>query len=383
MLTGNKGEWSEVYALIKLMTDGQLFQSDINLNVDAENVYDVIAAYKKDVGYDLTFERNEGVKVFKIEGEEKTLIAEKSYADFENLSHLLLSGIRAGSGKTFKLPSVNPYFDELQIAKVQAGANTKADLRLRIYDHRLAKEADLGFSIKSLIGSKSTLFNPDIEGNFIFEVTNFDKTLVKELNVETYNPLGNVGKLTARINQIEKEGGKFKFLKIQSSQLWKNLKMVDGDMPEIIGWALYYRWRERKSLISDVVNILEQEDPLNFYDDETSSQRMYEYKMKKFLVDSAMGMTTQTAWHGEYDSFGGVIVVKKDGDLVCFHVYDINLFRNYLLNNTFFEQPATGENGDDPGHANPSSGKTFNYGWLYEEDNKCYFKINLQVRFTK
>lgn len=56
MLTGNKGEWSEVYALIKLMTDGQLFQSDINLNVDAQNVYDVIAAYKKDVGYDLTFE---------------------------------------------------------------------------------------------------------------------------------------------------------------------------------------------------------------------------------------------------------------------------------------------------------------------------------------
>lgn len=86
MLTGNKGEWSEVYALIKLMTDGQLFQSDINLNVDAQNVYDVIAAYKKDVGYDLTFERNEGVKVYKMEGGEKSLIVEKSYSDFKDLS---------------------------------------------------------------------------------------------------------------------------------------------------------------------------------------------------------------------------------------------------------------------------------------------------------
>ena len=168
MLTGNKGEWSELYALIKLMTDGKLFQSDIDLNVDPENVYDVIAAYKKDVSYDLTFERNDSVKVFKIQDDVKTLIVEKSFADFEEISHLLLNGIRAGSGKTFKLPLLDQYFDQLKIAKVQAGANSKADLRLRIYDHRLAKEADLGFSIKSLLGKQSTLFNPDVEGNFIF-----------------------------------------------------------------------------------------------------------------------------------------------------------------------------------------------------------------------
>lgn len=379
MLTGNKGEWSEVYALIKLMTDGKLFQSDIDLNVDPENVYDVIAAYKKDVGYDLKFERSDSVKVFKIEGDVKTLIIEKSYADFKEISHLLLNGIRAGSGKTFKLPLLDPYFDELKVAKVQAGANSKADLRLRIYDHRLAKEADLGFSIKSLIGSKSTLFNPDVEGNFIFEVEKFDNSSIAKFNRETYN----TPKITNRIRRIEQEGYKTKFIGIQSNQLRLNLKMIDGDMPDILAWALYFRYRDKKLSLIDISDTLEKEDPLNLYEGNSSGQKMYEYKLKKFLMDSAMGMTTKTPWHGEYDSFGGVVIVKKDGDIVCFHVYDLNLFRNYLLKNTFLEQPGTGEDELNPGNADNESGKKFYYGWLYEENEKCYFKINLQVRFTK
>lgn len=292
---------------------------------------------------------------------------------------MLFDGIRIGSGKTFKIPVIDQYFEELQIGKVQAGANSKADLRLRIYDHRLAKEADLGFSIKSLIGSKSTLFNPDVEGNFIYELEEFDKSLISAFNRETYNK----PKITNRIRRFIQEGFMPKFCGIQSTQLRLNLKMIDGDMPEIIAWALFYRYRDKKSALVDIVNTLEKEDPLKFYEGANSLQKMYEYKLKKFLMDSAMGMTTKTPWLGEYDSFGGVIIVKKGGDLVCFHVYDINLFRNYLLNNTFLEQPGTGEDENNPGNADPLSGKKFYYGWLYEENDRCYFKINLQVRFTK
>ena len=32
MLTGNKGEWSEIYALFKLLGDKQLFAGDAELN---------------------------------------------------------------------------------------------------------------------------------------------------------------------------------------------------------------------------------------------------------------------------------------------------------------------------------------------------------------
>lgn len=292
---------------------------------------------------------------------------------------MVLSGIQSATQSSFTLPSLDRYFEELEISKVQAGSQTKADLKLRIYDHRLAKEADLGFSIKSLLGKQSTLFNPDVEGNFIFEIEDFAISSISEFNRETYNK----PKITNRIRRIEEEEYIIKFSSIQSKQLRLNLKMIDGDMPDIMAWALYFRYRDQKSSLIDIAQILEKEDPLNLYQGESSGQKMYEYKLKKFLMDSAMGMTTKTPWHGEYDSFGGVVIVKKDGDIVCFHVYDLNLFRNYLLKNTFLEQAGTGEDSKNPGNASPKSGKKYHYGWLYEENDKCYFKLNLQVRFTK
>ncbi|MBK6354909.1 MAG: HpaII family restriction endonuclease [Saprospiraceae bacterium] len=91
-------------------------------------------------------------------------------------------------------------------------------------------------------------------------------------------------------------------------------------------------------------------DPLNFYNGEQSEQKLYDYKLKKFLAECAMGMTSEKPWQGIYDATGGVIICKQDGDIVCFHIYDFNLLREYLLKNTKFEQPSTGEDKDNLEH---------------------------------
>lgn len=38
MLTGNKGEWSEIYVLLKLLADGKIYAADSELN-KLENIY--------------------------------------------------------------------------------------------------------------------------------------------------------------------------------------------------------------------------------------------------------------------------------------------------------------------------------------------------------
>ena len=251
---------------------------------------------------------------------------------------------------------------------------------MRIYDSRLASETDLGFSIKSFLGGNSTLFNTGPGNNFIIKcIGNLGESL-SEFNKRTYKPKGGESKITFRLNELIKKGFEFSFTNIQSTQLWRNLKMVDGDLPEIIGWALFYRFLNRESKLQDVVKTLEVKDPLNLYSGEKSLQNFYEYKLKKLLAESAMGMTSEKVWMGEYDSFGGVIVVKEEGEIVCFHIYDFNLFRNYLLKNTIFEQPATGEDPKKPGKEK-QTGKKFYYGWLYEENGDYYIKLNLQIRF--
>lgn len=42
MITANKGEWSELYALFKLLCDGELSAGDENLNKINNLIYPVI-----------------------------------------------------------------------------------------------------------------------------------------------------------------------------------------------------------------------------------------------------------------------------------------------------------------------------------------------------
>lgn len=80
---------------------------------------------------------------------------------------------------------------------------------------------------------------------------------------------------------------------------------------------------------------------------------VYEYKIKRFLQDAAMGMTPEGEWDGFYDANGGQIIVKKNGDIVCYHIYELNRYLKYLFDFTKLEQPATSEDENNPGHVEP------------------------------
>lgn len=381
MLTGNKGEWSELYVLISLLVSGELYQSDENFEIDINNVYNVIKAYKKEKDYELEFVRNDCIHIFKVlDSGEKIDVGSFSFAELKDIYEKLYKGIKKGKGASFKILEVQEFAEKAKIKKLKADSSVKSDIKLRIYDHRLAKEADLGFSIKSLIGSRSTLFNTGVGNNFIFTGANNLNESVSAFNLRTYNPSGNISKITYRLSELENAGVDLNFSKIQSEQLFRNLRMIDGDLPGILAWALYFRWTKRKPSLKEISGILERKDPLNFYGGRPCEQKLYEYKLKKFLVETAMGMTSEKPWDGEYDSFGGVIIAKSDGDILCFHIYDFNLLRNYLINNTVFEQPSTGEDTDNPGHPR-ANGKKYHYGWLIDNSDELIFKINLQVRF--
>lgn len=60
------------------------------------------------------------------------------------------------------------------------------------------------------------------------------------------------------------------------------------------------------------------------------------------------------------------LIVKDDGDVLCYHIYDRNLFEDYLYCNTRLESP---------------SSSRYGFAELYREHDDLYFKLNLQVRF--
>ena len=48
MLTGNKGEWSEIYVFLKLLADGRLNAADANLNAIPNVYYPIIKILRQE-----------------------------------------------------------------------------------------------------------------------------------------------------------------------------------------------------------------------------------------------------------------------------------------------------------------------------------------------
>ena len=146
-----------------------------------------------------------------------------------------------------------------------------------------------------------------------------------------------------------------------STQFQENLQFIDSQMPIILAHALLIAYRNNIKKLSDVIEILKAENPLKF-----SNTNMYEYKFKKFLCAAALGMTPERHWEGEEDANGGYIVVKQDGSVVCYHIYNRTDFEQYLYDYTCFDSPST---------------TRYEYAQVYNENNVYKIKFNLQVRF--
>ncbi|MEE0906968.1 MAG: HpaII family restriction endonuclease, partial [Muribaculaceae bacterium] len=190
------------------------------------------------------------------------------------------------------------------------------------------------------IGSTATLLNASGDNtNFIYKVEFPEGVNVDcdKFNAETYDGLPS--KISARLAKIEELGGSVSFDSIQSDCLTQNLRTIDDALPVILANALLLKYTKSISSWAQIIEELNAQNPLGYRIADNSP--VYEVKIARFLQDAAMGMTPETPWSGFYDADGGQIVVKKDGDIVCYHIYELNRFRQYLLNATRIEQPST------------------------------------------
>jgi len=109
----------------------------------------------------------------------------------------------------------------------------------------------------------------------------------------------------------------------------------------------------------ELIHSVTQSNPLNF--DLENNHPFYTYKFKRFLTDIALGMMPSKVWNGQLDATGGYLVVREDGEVLCYHIYNRNEFEDYLYSNTKFET---------------ASSSRHDFGSIYKENNKHYLKPN-------
>lgn len=360
MITGNKGEWSEVYTLLRLLADKQVYAGDGHLNRVENLLFPIVAILRDESSGTYQFNYEDELVIVTNEDEEYRLPVQ----DFHQQAHFLFTLMHNRNIKgAFGVPEVEKFINSFGLKSIKANSKIKNDIKIVINDFRTGMQPLLGFSIKSQLGSPSTLLNPSKENtNFIYKIDNIQ---ISNCDADRINLIGSKTKIKDRIQEIIALGGTLSFQCIERDTFQNNLMLIDSCLPSILAECLLIYYTSDKTTIASVVGEVSERNPLDY--PVTEEQPFYAYKIKKLLTEIALGMLPGTVWNGIYEVTGGYLVVKRDGDILCYHVYNRNQFEDYLFNNTKFETP---------------SSTRHDFGSIVDlGSGKQGFKLNVQIRF--
>lgn len=357
MITGNKGEWSEVYTLLKVISDKQLFAGDSNLKKIETLIFPIIKVLRDETNGTFEFSYDNDLVIVK-NGEKEIRV---SVLEFQKQAHFLLTKLKEKTNATFSIPEIENFINSFDSHSLKAKSSVKSDIRIVIHDQRAGTNPELGFSIKSQLGGASTLLNAGKTTNFIFKINNLGLSQNQILEI---NEIETRSKIKDRIEKITKLGGILEFQKTESSVFGNNLVLIDSALPQIIAESLHLFFTSTFSSVLELTSKISIANPLE-YNLETNHP-FYSYKIKRFLTDIALGMMPSKVWTGELDATGGYLVVKENGEVLCYHIYNRNEFEDYLFTNTKLET---------------ASSTRHEFGKIYEENGQLHFKLNLQIRF--
>ncbi|RIY31833.1 restriction endonuclease [Psittacicella melopsittaci] len=360
MIKGNKGEWSEIYVLLKLLAEGKIYAADSNLNKIKDIYFPIIKIIREETrGECLEYFAGETITIY----HNGTKVKELSANVFKQENESLLNELKCKSAKgAFAVENTETFMKGILCYKLSAPAVDKSDISIKIVDVNTGYSPTVGFSIKSELGSAPTLLNAGKTTNFIYELTDSHPDLVKEIN-SIYKVSGgkNHTDVKGRINRLSEKGVSLTYNKMNNQVFTDNLVLIDSNMDKIISQTLLYFYRDGISNCDEIVEKLEQDNPMSY-----GNVNAYRYKFKKFLTAVALGMKPATVWDGVDEATGGYIVVTKEGNVLAYHIYNRNYFEEYLLKSTKYETASTSRH---------------EFGEVYRESDKNFINLNLQIRF--
>ncbi len=359
MITGNKGEWSEIYTLLKILADKKLFAGDSDLNKIERLIFPIIKILREESNGSYEYAYDNDLVVIRGNDEEFRI----PIIQFQKKAVSLLKKLKETTSASFSIPAIESFINSFNCITLKAKSTVKSDIRIVIHDQRTGTTPELGFSIKSQLGGASTLLNAGKTTNFIYKIGN--KTL-SDSQIKEINSIDTRSKIKDRIDRILELKCLLNFEKPESSIFSNNLILIDSSLPQILAEIVYLFYTSTYSKTLDLINEISVRNPLS-YNLETNHP-FYSYKIKRFLTDIALGMMPSKVWTGELDATGGYLVVKDDGEILCYHIYNRNEFEDYLLNNTKLET---------------ASSTRHEFGKIYKIGKEAYFNLNLQVRFLK
>ena len=200
----NYGEWTEAYVFLRLLSNGRVYAADRNFERD-ENVYiDILNIIRYEKEHILEFQRelesvtasDNGV-VFKV----------LTYSELVDKADYLYNAVKniVSRDRKFSVPEIEDYLTELRFSQpkvpklpkdIEAAYGKKTDIIITLQDSSDRAVSTTGFSIKSHLGSSSSLFNSAMASNFLYEIIGCDEKEMYEINGKYISSeIGNSNKI--------------------------------------------------------------------------------------------------------------------------------------------------------------------------------------------
>ena len=356
-IKGNKGEWSEIYVLLKLLGEKHVYAGDAELNKIEDLFYPILKVLREEQGKKYEYSINDSIVIVTEQGEE---LLRKNVFDFLDKAKQLLAIIQKSKG-AFSVPEIEKFMFEIRCNTLKAKSQDKTDIKIVIHDLRTGMTPQLGFSIKSQVGNDSTLLNAGKTTNVCYRIADCD---LMEKEIESINEINTRQKILDRTKAILRKGT-LKYVGMDDTTFQNNLVLIDSFLPQIVAEILLQGYSTGEYDLRKNTEEVSKRNPMHY--DTSDNHAYYEHKIKNLLVASALGMVPHTPWNGKYDANGGYLVVKEGGEVLCYHFYDRNYFEDYLYRNTRLETPSTSRYG---------------FGLIFKgKDGNLYYKLKLQIRF--
>ncbi|MEG0848387.1 MAG: HpaII family restriction endonuclease [Flavobacterium sp.] len=362
MLKGNRGDWSEPYALFKLISDGKLYIGGENFQKIDDTFYPILKVIRNEKDRDISFIKKDDT-VYISDGKLELTIP---FTEFQKHTIICLNKIKDSIKKStkgpFEIPEIENFLNSFSLKTLKAKAKLKNDITVQIEDPKTYISPTLGFSVKSQLGSPSTLVNASDPTNFTYTITGQRLTLsqITLINEERI--------FSKKIKLMNQFGAQLKFERVEHPIFASNLQTIDYNFDKILAEVVLLFYENETRGANTVANFIQKVTEKNSigYNLEVNGN-IYQMIMRKFLTDYALGMRAAEVWKREYQATGGYLIVRNDGELLCYHFYFTKNFEDYLYNNTKLDTP------DD----------RLEYGKIYIENNIQKIKLNLQIRFRK
>ncbi len=346
--SANRGEWSELYAIGYLITRGGGYGADEFTKIDPSIFYKVLQIVDNPSGQSETIYKlherevevfQNGVAVIRIAKEE---IAIKVTSFFEDL-------LVHAQAHAFSLDSGQDLMKLIHKDKLSASSSLSADLHLILEDIETKTETPKkGFSVKSEIGSPATIFNASRSTNITYRIS----------GKADPSPFDKINAVKANVANLTKNGFILEFERFDNPTFEKSLKNIDSNLPLYLAKVLLAYTNSKTTKMNKVCEIA---FPAIANDSDVKIQ-----KVKKFLSAASMGLKAATEWSGYPEDFGGMLLVKKDGEVLFYYLYNMKKFEEYLFNHLRFETPLASRHG---------------FGQVYKEGDEFFIKLNLQIRY--